>query len=203
VTRLRTAPRKRAQQERSRAMVDAILEATARVLIAIGYDRASTKRIAEEAGISIGSLYQYFPSKEAVVAALMERHVASVLALVQGELAALAGAELPDAVRAVVTAFFRAQHVDRRLRRVFVEQVPRVGKLDRLREIEAQVAALGRAYLEQRRIARPDAALAAVVVVRTVAALTYQALIDDAGVSEERWIDEIAEVVLGYLSGGG
>src|SRR5258708_22186871 len=69
-----TNPRKSASQERSRLTVDALLEATTRVLIKEGYDRASTNRIAEVAGVSIGSLYQYFPSKEALVAAVFDPH---------------------------------------------------------------------------------------------------------------------------------
>src|SRR5208282_4089553 len=73
-----TNPRKLASQERSRSTVDALLEATARILVKEGYDRASTNRIAELAGVSIGSLYQYFPSKEALVAAVIDRHTQEV-----------------------------------------------------------------------------------------------------------------------------
>jgi len=63
------------QQDRSKVTVDAILTATARILTQEGYDRATTNRIAELAGVSIGSLYQYFPSKEALVTSLAEQHV--------------------------------------------------------------------------------------------------------------------------------
>ena len=69
--RPQTNPRKTASQSRSRATVDALVEATARVLVRQGYDRASTNKIAAAAGVSIGSHYQYFPSKEALVAAVM------------------------------------------------------------------------------------------------------------------------------------
>src|SRR5260370_3189 len=72
--KLQTNPRKLASQERSRSTVDALLEATARILVKEGYDQASTNRIAEVAGVSIGSLYQYFPSKEALIAAVIDRH---------------------------------------------------------------------------------------------------------------------------------
>src|SRR5260370_33355423 len=71
--KLQTNPRKLASQERSRSTVDALLEATARILVKEGYDQASTNRIAEVAGVSIGSLYQYFPSKEALIAAVIGR----------------------------------------------------------------------------------------------------------------------------------
>jgi AcrR family transcriptional regulator len=71
---IQTNPRKSASQKRPRVTVGTLLEATARVLVRQGYDRASTNRIATTAGMSIGSLYQYFPNKEALVAALIARH---------------------------------------------------------------------------------------------------------------------------------
>ena len=82
-----TNPRKIASQERSRATVDALVEATARILVREGFDKASTNRIAEVAGVSVGSLYQYFPSKEALVAAVIERHNQEIMQAVRGELA--------------------------------------------------------------------------------------------------------------------
>src|SRR5688572_18416822 len=97
--RPRTTPRKRPRQERSKATRDALLEATARVLKKQGFDRASTNRIAEEAGVSIGSLYQYFPSKESLVAALVERHVDEMMTLLEAALVRVAGAPIPVAVR--------------------------------------------------------------------------------------------------------
>src|SRR5262249_56104472 len=76
-----TSPRKCASQARSRATVDALVEATARILIREGFDRASTNRIAEVAGVSIGALYQDFPSKEALVAPLIHHHNQNVMHL--------------------------------------------------------------------------------------------------------------------------
>src|SRR5687767_9201431 len=73
--RLATRVRKTASQARSRATVDAILRATAHILVREGYDHLTTNRVADRAGVSIGSLYQYFPGKEALVKALLDRHV--------------------------------------------------------------------------------------------------------------------------------
>src|SRR5262245_37742302 len=97
--RLRTNVRKSASQERSRATVDALLEATARILIREGYDRASTNRIAHVAGVSIGSLYQYFPSKEALVAALIDRHKQEIIQLLRDALIKVATRPVADAAR--------------------------------------------------------------------------------------------------------
>ena len=84
--RPQTSPRKMASQKRSRATVDALVEATARILMKEGYDRASTNKIAAMAGVSIGSLYQYFPSKEALVAAVIERHTQELSQVVRDAL---------------------------------------------------------------------------------------------------------------------
>src|ERR1700681_4876663 len=66
--------KKSPQQERSRALVDSILEAAARILSARRLHEISTNHIAEVAGVGIGSLYQYFDSKEAIAESLLERH---------------------------------------------------------------------------------------------------------------------------------
>ena len=62
--------RKKPQQQRSRQMVDTLIEATARTIAQRGLDGATTPAIAETAGVSVGSLYQYFDGKEALIAAL-------------------------------------------------------------------------------------------------------------------------------------
>ena len=73
-TKSATGARKRPAQARSRAMVEAILDAAARVLVTDGYEAFSTNRVAEAAGASVGSLYQYVPNKSALLAELMRRH---------------------------------------------------------------------------------------------------------------------------------
>jgi AcrR family transcriptional regulator len=66
-------PRKRPRQQRSEATVDAILEAAARILEGAGLNAVTTNAVAEHAGVSIGSLYQYFPGKTALLAELIRR----------------------------------------------------------------------------------------------------------------------------------
>src|SRR4051794_25032294 len=107
-----TKPRKVASQERSRATVDALVEATARILVKEGFDKASTNRIADKAGVSVGSLYQYFPSKEALVAAVIERHQGQIIQTVGGELAQVLDAPLEAAVRGLVAVAVKAHRVD-------------------------------------------------------------------------------------------
>ncbi|HEY8965511.1 MAG TPA: TetR/AcrR family transcriptional regulator [Candidatus Methylacidiphilales bacterium] len=69
-------PRKQPRQERSQVTVDAIFEAAIQVLLAEGLERLTTIRVAERAGVSIGTLYQYYPNKQALLFAVLERHLA-------------------------------------------------------------------------------------------------------------------------------
>jgi AcrR family transcriptional regulator len=72
-------PRKSPRQRRARATIDTIFEATIQVLLASGLEKVTTIQIAERAGVSIGSLYQYFPNKRALMAAVVRRHVSQVV----------------------------------------------------------------------------------------------------------------------------
>ena len=99
-----TKPRKIASQDRSRATVDVLVEATARILVKEGFDEASTNRIAAAAGVSIGSLYQYFPGKDALVAAVIDRHTEDLMQVVRGALAEVMELPLETAVRRIVSA---------------------------------------------------------------------------------------------------
>ncbi|MGM4886328.1 TetR/AcrR family transcriptional regulator [Tardiphaga sp. 11_C7_N12_6] len=72
-------PRKIPRQARSLATVEVILDAAGLVLVDEGYEQATTNRIAERAGVSIGSLYQYFPNRESVVASVAHRLKASTI----------------------------------------------------------------------------------------------------------------------------
>jgi AcrR family transcriptional regulator len=73
------SPRKKPQQRRSQVTIDAIFEATIQVLLAGGLDKITTIQIANRAGVSVGSLYQYFPNKSALLAAVVRRHIGEVV----------------------------------------------------------------------------------------------------------------------------
>jgi AcrR family transcriptional regulator len=205
-TKICTNPRKSASQKRSRLTVNALLEATARILVREGFDKASTNRIAEVAGVSVGSLYQYFPSKEALVAALIDRHGQEVKRAVQAELAEAVNFPLQQAVRKLVAVAVKAHRIDPKLHRVLSEQIPRVGRLEKVETFNREYYALFRAYLESRRdeIRAVDLGLAAFVCVTSIEALTHTAVLHHKLVSEEATralVDEATRLVVGYLTG--
>jgi AcrR family transcriptional regulator len=202
-----TTPRKSASQKRSQATVEALLDATARVLTREGYDRASTNRIAATAGVSVGSLYQYFPNKEALVAALIARHNREMLQLLRNALKEVASLDLATAMREVVRAAVDAHLVDSALHRIFAEQVPRMGQLAKIEALQRETFLLVRTYLEERRneIAVADLDSATSICVTTVEALTHEFVInkpDALDGDRDRFIDEVTRLIVGYLMPG-
>src|SRR6185312_9163489 len=159
------------------------------------------------AGVSVGSLYQYFPSKEALVAAVIDRHQQEIMQVVRGELAQAASQPIEQGVRTLVAAAVKAHRVDPKLHRVLAEQIPRVGKLEKVETFSRENYALFKAYLQSRRdeIRVADLELAAFVCVTSIEALTHTAVLHYETVSEdamEALVDQATRLVVGYLTGG-
>jgi AcrR family transcriptional regulator len=101
--------RKQPQQARSQVTVDAIFEATIQVLLTEGLQRLTTIRVAEKAGVSVGTLYQYFPQKQALLFAVLRLHLEKVSQALEQAAASAHGATLADMVKTVVAAFVKAK----------------------------------------------------------------------------------------------
>ncbi|MBW2628511.1 MAG: TetR/AcrR family transcriptional regulator [Deltaproteobacteria bacterium] len=198
-------PRKRPSQARSKATVEAILVAAAQVFQRHGYVGATTDRIAERAGVSVGSLYQYFPNKDAILVALTERHINAGFALVR-ELLAEALNEAPPLerlLRQFVVAMIALHEQEPELHRVLFEEAPlppSVRRQLRKRENEfaTEVCAFLRAHPEAR---RHDAKATAYVVVHTVDALVHNFILHPPeGLGSDALTEEIVRMLLGHLT---
>jgi AcrR family transcriptional regulator len=197
-----TTPRKLPQQDRSKMTVDAILTATTRILTEEGYDTASTNRIAELAGVSIGSLYQYFPNKEALIALLAENHANEMVELVESKLRDLFAAPIEIVFHDLVKACIAAHAVNPKLHKVLNEQVPRIGKLKQVENAEERITALLRVYLERRRdhVKPQNLDLTVFILGRTVESLTHAAVIEHPEFLRDGQIEqEITNLLLSYL----
>ena len=201
-------PRKQASQARSRATVHALVEATARILIGEGYDKANTNRIAEVAGVSVGSLYQYFPGKEALVVAVAERHNRAIMDIVGSVFDDIQSLAIQDAVRRLAAVAVQAHRIDPDLHRVLAEQIPRVGALKDIDMAISDAHAIFRNYLENRReeLCVSDVPRAAFVCATAIEALAHNAVLyrpdilsDDLA---EALIDDIARLVTRFLGVG-
>ena len=102
-------PRKTPTQNRSRVTVDAIFEATIQVLLKGGMQGLTTTRVAERAGVSVGTMYQYFPNKQALVYALNERYLDALAARIEAICDAQSGAPLEQMIDALIDTYWTAK----------------------------------------------------------------------------------------------
>jgi AcrR family transcriptional regulator len=105
-------PRKSPVQARSAASVDAILEATVQVLLQVGKEQLTTTKVATRAGVSVGTLYQYFPNKSALLKAALKRHMDQVAKAIERVCHEQKGHSLEQMAAALITAFLDAKMKD-------------------------------------------------------------------------------------------
>lgn len=204
--RKQLSPRKKPTQTRSRATVDAILAGAAQVLSANGYAAATTDRIAERAGVSIGSLYQYFPNKDAVLVALAEQHIDAGFALVRGLVAEALRERLGiDALlRRFIDAMVALHENEPDLHRILFEEAPlpssvRRGLRKRENAFATQVSALLEAHPEVR---LRQSGVTAYILVHAVDALVHNFVLHPPDeIRSEQLKDEIVLMLHRYLTG--
>ena len=190
--------RRQAKQARAQASVAAVLEAAARVLLSSGYAAATTNRIAEVAGVSVGTLYQYFADKDEVFDLLIQRELeatARVLDATQVDPARPLEATLRQVFDAVRTLQPRAPELYRQL-----EHVPNALLRQRVVERNVRVVAFVRRLLEAHRseLRVDDLDLAAFLVVHATEGVALNASPELFG---ERLTAELARLFTRYLLG--
>lgn len=184
-------------------MVERIIEAARVVLLERGYDGASTNRIAAAAGISPGSLYQYFPDKDTILTEVVARYTDQLHTRISRAFLGTIGSGSPaEMVRRNVTALIDAFEENPDLLRVVVEQLPHAVDFRRktfARHIDELVATVltSRQAVQPARPAEP----VAWVLVRAVEHVTTRFVLERPPISREAVIDELTELVTGYLAG--
>ncbi|TIC83254.1 TetR/AcrR family transcriptional regulator [Nocardioides sp. GY 10113] len=195
--------RRNPSQARSRQTVERIVAAGRTVLADEGYDAFSTNRVAAAAGVSPGSLYQYFADKEAILAVVIDRYWDEIAEQVAASLSDRIGPEPlgPTTLRAMADALLRALEGDPALLRVLVQELPQSANRDRRAALERRVRDLISTYLSARPNAtrRPDVALAAWVIVVAVENIALRWTLDRPAFERDRVLDEITTMVTAYL----
>lgn len=180
------------------------MEAAAQVFERHGYAAGTTNRIAERAGVSIGSLYQYFDGKDALLLAVARQHLADGAAVLAPLLARLASTSPPEpdpALRELVRAVV-ALHRDRpRLHRLLFEEAPLPTELrDEVVALEATAAAAVAAYLRARPAPPPDPDLTARLLVQAVETLAHRFVLHpDGRTDEDVFVAETARLLAAGL----
>lgn len=195
-------PRKTPRQTRSKHLVEAILEAAARVFDQHGFERGTTNRIAELAGVSVGSLYQYFPNKKALVTALHARHMQEVGQLIGQELRDGAAQPLAASIDRLVFSLLQIHHQNARLQRVLHMEMP-FYRPDPVGEPLASTPAQElMAVLQAHRaeLATPDLDQAAAMVLHMGEALVHAAVLNPPpGLGLPALAEGISQALQGYL----
>jgi len=194
--------KKTPKQHRSKVMVEALIEATARILRTEGALAVSTNHVAAVAGVSVGSLYQYFPGRDALLYAVLERQERRQLELLSSALDSRLDASLPDLVRSVVGALVRFHRDDPDLTRVLLEQRRRLIAIKPLPELEQAFHAVVVTALRARanEVREMPAEIAAFIIQRAVDALSFEAVLRRPEfLSDERFIDEIVQLIVRYV----
>jgi AcrR family transcriptional regulator len=199
--RKRQIRRRKPVQDRASSTVEVLLEATAQILLSQGYERASTNEIARRAGVSIGTLYQYFDNKEALVAELARRHFGRIEAVVLEHLVPDDAADLRAMVTRLLRALVAVHRNDPRMSQVLEAEMSRVGELHLFEDLRQRSEMLVAERLATARsVLRPaNLVLAAQVSVRAVSGIIQETLRRSGSDLPLGLEDELVDLVLRYL----
>jgi AcrR family transcriptional regulator len=201
-TRNASGPRKEPTQRRSRALVEALLGAATRVLSRRSVDQATTNEIAEVAGVSVGSLYQYFPSKQALIAALIRTRAAADVADLSAHLDLPSEVPLAEVIRRGVMAAVALHARNPTLYRVLLQAVPDLSQNDAVREIAHNGRARFTEFLRHRaHETRPiDPELVSLIIGRALEAVLHEVILEQPALLEDpRLIDELSTLCVRYI----
>jgi len=198
--------KKEPRQARSKASVQAMVQACARILESRGYAGLSTNAIAEVAGVSIGSVYEYFPGKDAIVARLVQDMVAEARAMLEGRLALTDSRnDLNSAMQYFLGAIYRLMRKHRELLRVLVFQVPYLHQLPATRQLEIelqQVLMAGLDYTREQYSLNAQQHTLYLMTTSVAGTLMHLVLVAPPAMDPEGILDALAEKMTAWLIEG-
>lgn len=198
--------KKSPRQARARVTVEALLEATTRIVEQGGYEALTTNRVAEVAGVSIGSVYEYFPNKQALLAAVAGRTLSAIVDEIDAGLEqALTTSEPSEALRRWFSVMFDAVERRRSVLQVVRHQTPFLAGIPESRRFNRRmldIASTGFTQSEQqgrmaRRFADPEAS--ELVLTTMVGAVVERAAFRNSPLSRERVLRALTEMVVMLL----
>ncbi|MEM9073376.1 MAG: TetR/AcrR family transcriptional regulator, partial [Myxococcota bacterium] len=196
----RLTPRKKPQQDRSRALVAAMLEATRRVLLKDGFEATTVGEIARVAGVSPGSVYQYFPTKEAIISALHVSLEEDAVAYLAENLLEAQGAPLDEVAGVIAGVMLQVARDDEELLRALSEAALQIGTSRKLAPVRQQRVQLVSGFLSARNDVRTSS-LAAQVLMTSLSAVIDDALRTKAGL-DDALFEELRVLTIRYLQDG-
>jgi len=194
--------RKQPSQSRSRATVETILDGCVRVLDQEGMQAATTSRIAEASGVSVGSLYQYFENRDAILNALQDREFARTAEMIHAHLVRDKFDTPRDLAGSVVESLLRLYRSSPGLHRVLALEGLRVAPTDRVQAFDHRIVETLRVFFESTifPIRRRNKHVAAFVLYQSVRATMLAKILEEPpGISDELLTEEVTDLVVSYL----
>jgi AcrR family transcriptional regulator len=143
------SPRKQPNQDRAKETVETIFQATAHILEKEGFEKTSTNKIAEKAGISIGSLYQYFPSKESILGKMIDTFIEKEIRMLEKTLLADKPQNLEETIESIVEAVIESKRKQTRFTKLFAQKFLSLAKEDSMKKMDTHVLNLFRTHIEK------------------------------------------------------
>jgi AcrR family transcriptional regulator len=190
--------RKLPTQERSKRMIATILEAAEKVMVRDGYESFTTNHVAEEAGISVGSVYQYFPDKHALVGYMLSDQVQQIAA---GAIASMLSRTEPRTLREFAVSFLREQ-IDRSLERALLLTAMRPLVEELSQKVEDDLLRASEAFLEANdiQIRQPRRGHAARMAIQCILdQMNRFVLSPTRALSSQQFAEMLTGLVLGFL----
>lgn len=181
-------------------MVATLLEAATRVFVKEGYAKATTNRIAAAAGVSVGSLYQYFPSKDAIAVELLRRYRDGLVELITARFASVTKETFASVVRELIGDLLRAEDINPALHRVLIEQVLRTNARREMLGFEERLEAVLSEAMQRAGVELEDLELSAFVLVRVMLSVVQSVVVDRPRFKTPAMANELAHLVVGYVS---
>lgn len=198
---VKTTRRRIPTQKRSRDKVELILQVSQRILEKEGLSKLNTNRIAEEAGLGVGTIYEYFPNKESIAFELIERLAVKESDEILARFETMGEQPFSEAVAVLVETTVRLYRKNRglyrMLRRISSENRQFVGMRESERRVMVRIREAIEIYRDHMTVDDPD--LAVFILFHTVEGLCYQAVNQDSPHTDEELAAEITKVVLRYL----
>ena len=191
--KLELTPRKVPRQGRAKATVDAILEATRRLLLRDGYQSVTTNHVAELAGTSIGTLYQYFPSIDSLCTSLyaaLKEDLNTRLGVAVGQLGAGSVAQAPPRL---VDCFLSVYGEEADLHHILCDIAPDIGAIRKVKAIDEQSVQLLADYLTSNAVA--DAATRAALLFSALDGMSQAAVVRDPTFTENGTVRDVMEKI--------
>ena len=189
-------------QKRAREKYDAVLDACTVVLAREGYNGTTTSNIANEAGVAIGSLYEYFPNKESIFSAYLESRISNMMEMILESPPTKKLDSPEDAIRGLIHIAVKASQRNREILRVLINEVPGVLDLPYLRDLESKWAGLARALAQASDLdlSEKDVEIKTYILTNALYGFFIRSFFSPAEPDPEEVTEELVKLIVAYSS---